>query len=526
MKKRRRDSWIFIILLICSLSYAQVSKSEKLLGTILTEVRATNKERAFFLVDSIYKNETDVHVQIHALFIHAYLYHDEFDIPSSLQFAFQAIDLAEKNKSYKWLSRLYGFAGAEYSRLGLFSEAMLYFDKIEAILPLVNDEHDRNFSYFYFYHLLSAFYYEQKNYNEALLSIQRAESYIAKIGDALIHYNHYMCSVEQNKGINYLELKQYEKAERANEKGMAHILQEEQIDDFLALGYIYVGLAKIYVLQQKTNATDQILDYYQKGLHIATVNDNRDLKEITYEYLSEYYESIGDWEKYSKYNKAYLDERREKEEFKTKTVNELLAQQHLHKDEIKSKNKKYLVVIVAFLVVLLLVPGVYYIVRRKRMDKEKKAVSSSTAFLQSLAKAKESELALLFAGITWYITEVDNSQRETIEALVRFEQEKMYRDSSVTLESVATYAQITPEVIVSILKKYKHVDFKVYLSQWRLYESVKLLRFERDYRDYKISHLADVVGFGSHSSFSIEFKKSIGVNPSFFIQYLDEIEKK
>ncbi|MDM1046109.1 helix-turn-helix transcriptional regulator [Myroides sp. 1354] len=524
--KKRRHLRILIVLLICTLAQAQVSKSEMLLANILTEVRSTNKERAFFLVDSIYKNDADIHVKIHALFIHAYLYHDEFNIPTSLQFAFQAIDLAEKNKSYKWLSRLYGFVGAEYSRLGLFSEAMLYFDKIEAIIPLVSDEHDRNFSHFYYYHLLSAYYYEQKSYNEALLSIQRAESYIAKVGTALIHYNHYMCSIEQNKGINYLELKQYDKAEKAYEKGYEYIMKEENIDDFLALGYIYAGLAKVYGIQQKPVTANQILDYYYKGLHIAILNDNRDLKEICYDYLREYYETVGDWENYSKYNKLYLDERHEKEEFRTKTVNELLEQQHLFKEEITYKNKKYLVVIVSFLVVLLIAPGIYFLLRRKKKSKNQEEEGPSSAFLQKLAQAKESELASFFQGVSWYNIPCEEDERAVVEALMCFEQERGFVDSTITLEALAESCQVTPTALAKVLQQHKQVEFKMYLTQLRLCESVKLMRFEKEYREYKISHLAEVVGFGSHSSFSIEFKKSIGVNPSFFIQYLEEIEKK
>ncbi|MGG5578490.1 hypothetical protein ACPDHL_14285 [Myroides sp. C15-4] len=524
--KEKRNLGILIILLLCSLSYAQVSKSEKLLATILTEVRAVNKERAFFLVDSIYKNEPDVHVKIHALFIHAYLYHDEFDIPTSLQFAFQAIDLAEKNKSYKWLSRLYGFAGAEYSRLGLFNEALQYFDKIEAVIPKIADEHDRNFSYFYYHHLLSAYYYEQKNYNEALQSIQRAESYIAKIGEALIHYNHYMCSVEQNKGINYLELKQYDKAKKAYQKGYEYISKEENTEEFLALGYIYAGLARLDALEQNSANAEQILAAYHKALHIANVNDNRDLKEICDDYLRAYYESIGDWENYSLYNKAYLKERQEKEEFRAKTVNELLAKQQLYQAKIVDKNKKYLVVIVSFLLVLLVAPGIYFIVKRKRKQPNSTGEGTSTALVEKLALGKESELAQFFIGVSWYAEPVKESEQAIIRALTHFEVEKGFLDSTVTIDTLAEAWQTTVFEISQVLKKHKQVEFKVYLTQWRLFESVKIMRFEREYRDYKISHLAEVVGFGSHSSFSIEFKKSIGVNPSFFIQYLEEIEKK
>ncbi|MCC9044407.1 helix-turn-helix domain-containing protein [Myroides sp. M-43] len=504
---------------------AKETDPDMLLAKILTEVRPVDQKRAFYIVDSIYQNNPDVHVKVHALFINAFLYHDDFDIPNSLSKALLAIDLSERNKSYKWLSRLYGFVGAEYSRLELFTEAQIYFDKIESVLPKIDNEYDRIFSTYYYYHLLSSFYYQQKNYIKALESLHLGESYLNQISSRLFRYNHYLISNEQNKGINYLELKEFDRAREAYEKGLLYLNKEELLENDLTAGYIYVGLAQVYYQQRSNVSSDAILDYYLKGLHIATVNNSRDLKETTYYYLSQYYDRINDFENYSKYNKAYLQEKQAKENFRTTTVNELLEKQYIYKEEIKSKNKKYFIVILFFLVVLIIIPTVYFI-RHKKIKKHLVNDITANDFLYSLTNTKEENLHALFQGVLWLNQSIEEGDKEVVEKLKKFEQTKGYLDSFVTIESLAKYCDTEMTNISYILRKYKNIDFKAYLSQYRLLEVIKLLRFEEKYRKYKIGHLAEIIGFGSHSSFTIEFKKIIGVNPSFFIQYLNEIQSK
>lgn len=57
---------------------------------------------------------------------------------------------------------------------------------------------------------------------------------------------------------------------------------------------------------------------------------------------------------------------------------------------------------------------------------------------------------------------------------------------------------------------------------------VNLLASDPDYREYKISYLAEISGFSSREVFTITFKKETGVNPSYFINNLkkdyDEIK--
>ncbi|KZE77663.1 hypothetical protein AV926_14010 [Myroides marinus] len=528
MMKKTISYLVGVFFLFSIFIQAQNKETEILLAKVLTDIRPVDKNRAFYITDSIYQNDADVHIKIHALFINAYLYHDDFDIPNSLGKALQAIELAEKNKSYKWLSRLYGFVGAEYSRLELFSEAILYFNKIEDVLPKINDEYDRVFSTYYYYHLLSSYYYKKKDYKKALESIALSEKDLDKISSMLLHSADYLGANEQNKAINYLELKEYDKAKEAYEKGYSYIKNSNQFESSLTTAYIYIGLARIAFQQNKGLSSEEILDYYLKGLNIATINNNRELKEEIYCYLSDYYEHNGDLRNYSKYNKAYLQEKEAKEEFRATTVNELLEKQYIQKERIDIKNKKYFTVIVSFLVVLILFPIGFYIWReRSRKNLLVNAKINPSNLLFQLIHEEKDKLLGLFVGVLW-IDEEEANQNESIiiERLKQFEKSKGYLDNSVSIESLALMCQTTSTVVINVIKKYKKIDFKTYLLHFRLLEVILLLRFEERFRTYKIGHLAEVSGFSSHSSFTIDFKKTIGVNPSFFIQYLNEMKIK
>lgn len=514
-----------IILLFCTSLQIKADNTTEFLSRVLLEIRPVSKQRAFYVTDSIYRNTLNVHHKIHALFIKAYLYHDDFDTPNSINEALKAIELAQNNKSYKWLGRLYGFVAAEYSRLELFQEAFFYFEKIEKTIPKVSDQYDRVFSSYYYQHLLSSYYYLQKDYHKALECIELAEIQLNKITDKLQSPINYLISHQQNKAINYLELKDYKNAQIAYQKAFNYTKESDHFKDFLATGYIYIGLARVEFLLNKDNPSLNILAYYENGLRIANLNNNRELKQNTYYYLSEYFEAIKDIDNYSLYNKSYLSEKQAIEEFKTVTVNQLLEDQYLHTQKINQKNKRYFIIIISVFSFLLVLPLIYYIKMGKNKQKTGFELQEND-ILYKLTTTKLADLPLLFKSTAWRSQSVYAKDKSLIEFLKHFEENKGFLDTDITLESISKKANCSPEELVNILKQYKNIDFKTYISQYRLLEVITLLRTDKKFRAFKIGHLAKITGFNSHSTFTVEFKRIIGVNPSFFIQYLNEINNK
>ena len=73
---------------------------------------------------------------------------------------------------------------------------------------------------------------------------------------------------------------------------------------------------------------------------------------------------------------------------------------------------------------------------------------------------------------------------------------------------------------VEIINKYKDKNFNTYINELRVKHVIQLLSDDRSYLQYKISYIAEVGGFTSHSAFTNIFKSVTGMSPNDYIQTL------
>src|SRR5699024_1708017 len=76
---------------------------------------------------------------------------------------------------------------------------------------------------------------------------------------------------------------------------------------------------------------------------------------------------------------------------------------------------------------------------------------------------------------------------------------------------------VNQKYITYVIRKHWGISFPKYINQLRINYIVRLIRSEPEYLQYKISYLADLCGYSSHSRFSAIFKKVTGISPSNFI---------
>ena len=89
-----------------------------------------------------------------------------------------------------------------------------------------------------------------------------------------------------------------------------------------------------------------------------------------------------------------------------------------------------------------------------------------------------------------------------------------FPDNELTLKKVARNTGIKPRIITDTIVHNFGCNFKTYINQIRISESRRLLRET----DLRISEIAYKVGFNSPNHFNRVFKKTIGKNPSEFIE--------
>ena len=126
----------------------------------------------------------------------------------------------------------------------------------------------------------------------------------------------------------------------------------------------------------------------------------------------------------------------------------------------------------------------------------------------------------MFSSICTFAEDVYNSSNyELIDMLEAFIQEN-YRDEDMSLLLLAEHFNLTTGYISRIFKKCRQVNFKDYLSAYRIEKATEIMNIMPDVR---ISELAKQVGYDNVQRFVRNFKKLKQVSPS---EYREKIKEK
>lgn len=105
--------------------------------------------------------------------------------------------------------------------------------------------------------------------------------------------------------------------------------------------------------------------------------------------------------------------------------------------------------------------------------------------------------------------------------LEEYETTAFYLNPQITLAKVAVYLNRSPASLSEAINESKGVNFNTYVNSLRIAYICKQIYEDSKYRKYKISHLASVSGFLSHSTFTKVFKNLKGISPSEYIEMVD-----
>lgn len=117
-----------------------------------------------------------------------------------------------------------------------------------------------------------------------------------------------------------------------------------------------------------------------------------------------------------------------------------------------------------------------------------------------------------------YMSEATESA--ILEKIKKLEKSHFYLDKDISLNYVAVKLSINQRYLSYVINKNKSIDFAGYINELRIHYITDRLRNDSDFLKYKISFLAELSGFSSHSRFTTTFKKVTGVSPQSFINDL------
>lgn len=98
------------------------------------------------------------------------------------------------------------------------------------------------------------------------------------------------------------------------------------------------------------------------------------------------------------------------------------------------------------------------------------------------------------------------------------EKTKRFLNKNMSLANLAAQLDTNTKYLSEVINKYKGKNFNMYINELRVNHIAYLLKEDPVYLNYKVSYLAEVSGFSSHSSFTTVFKSITGMSPNAYIQ--------
>lgn len=114
-----------------------------------------------------------------------------------------------------------------------------------------------------------------------------------------------------------------------------------------------------------------------------------------------------------------------------------------------------------------------------------------------------------------------DTEARILAALVKLEQTTFFLNPDITLARMSARMETNTKYLSHVIHAHRGKAIPTYINNLRINYVVNKLKEDLVFRKYKISHLAALSGFSSHSKFSSEFKRVVGKSPSKFISKLN-----
>jgi len=362
--------------------------------------------------------------------------------------------------------------------------------------------HGLSISYWYNNTLDSTVYYNDLQYQEAILHKNLYHEKKSRITQALIYY----------------KTENYQKALDSISKYESFI-EETQDSIYLAVTQFYKG--KIY---QKLGNPELAIKTFKKVDTIIQKNNNHSwVFEENYKILRNYYQDKGDLKNQLFYldklinfdsilysNNTYL-----KNTILTKyntpkliAEKEILISALLKKDNRKSK----VVYFISTLAIIFLALMLYYYRKRVTDKKRFEALLAKNIYTLEATPSNPDTVKQLTIPL-----EIVN---DVLKKISHFEEKKEFLDNTITLNKLSKNLGTNSNYLSRIINFHKNKNFSTYLSHLRIDYTIDILKEQPKLREYTIKAISYEVGFNSVETFTSAFYKRTKIYPSYFIKQL------
>lgn len=448
------------------------------------------------------------------------------DNKKSLDHGYKAEKIALELNNEQALSQIHEFRGGAFLDMGLIKESH---DELQKALALSrkNQNHLRLSSIY----LKMLLYTEKTNAPQdtilAYLNKSLHEAERIKDNDQELRSpdeKYYQISyIHTNMGMFYTGIYKPQQPELA-EKHLLDALfifekrklsnPTSQISALNALGRFY----------EATNQPQKAVPYAAKALKLEKGSQQLEERLTAFMVLANSYDTLKEKDSTIKYTQLYSHLSDSLAIIQKKEVNTTLNKISIQKEKSYQANTQRIIAIALTSILILIVSGWLYIRSRNKTARgnyEKLIKKLKTDYHSSVETIEEVEKKI---PTTLQISE--ETQNSILAKLERFENSNRYLKKNISLSSLSHSLNTNQRYLTEIIKTHRGKSFSNYINGLRIDYITHKLYEAPQYREYKISYLAEECGFASHQAFIRVFKQETGVTPSYFIEKFKSQKQK
>jgi len=514
----------FVLLLICSLSFAQIpeipksyqAKLEQHQAEIKTHPKAAQK-KLLALIEETEKKQLHL-VTIRAYEVIANHYSTKGEGKNAIEYAQKAAQLSEEYGYRADAAGMLGLIGNEYILLEMDDLAKENIQKgIEMVKNPGNDTDRIYLGNLYAY--LTMLKEKSKDSTSLRLAYARKSlsSYL-QIGKKTEREQFSMIGYG-NIGIGYKKAGKQDSAIWAFDK----LLSINQGKNAYMDGNAFMNKGAIFL---ETKQTDSAEIYLKRAEKIFKLNHFLNEEKELYQNFIQLYEQTNNKEKLREYRTNLLELENKQQKSQLNTAVELIKTENSQKKSITSNFYKIAIGFGTLIIALLIIVGWQ---RKKRLS-EKAAFEvyrkNRNSEEQHTAETKNTENIQITGNEEEPKNENLNEDVEMrlLKGLEKFEKEHRYNEKGIAVREITSQLNTNATYLSIVIKKHKADNFSSYINTLRINYIVEKIENVPEYRKYKVSYLAEETGFSSAYAFSKVFKDLTGVSPSSYISLLGKEE--
>lgn len=431
------------------------------------------------------------------------------DYQESVRIAFEKSNI--ENQNQQLLSKL--IIAREFYQLNLYEQTSKIIEPLLAEIKISSHENDE--LYARLFQLQTENFIALKKLDEAEKSILKSSEFSKK------NQRHFQLLSAENQLLNatvILAKGNLEEAKKTTDQLLKNLSSLPRANYLIASALQF--RAQLFFEEQQY---DKAIKYLKEALQTVENINYGPLKNSIYKDLSKNYLVIKKNEDYELFKNTYRTGSKSLEENKKAARRELIQLSTSLNAEsntliLQKKKTDFLYTTVVSLLILAFL--LYFYIRE--IQKSKILIKQIRFFrtinfhqnrtLKEELQTRESSKKRLSIP--------KETEDEILQGLEQFEKSKKYLDNNMSLANLAVELNTNTKYLSEIINQYKDKNFNTYINELRVKYVIRLLSTDRSYLQYKISYIAELGGFTSHSAFTNIFKSVTGMSPNEYVQTL------